>query len=88
MDDDELTDQRLVDVLVDLAREYATVTGTLCADMRVPKDLRDQLAAHTAEVLNELPAKVHRAIDPTYGLKDARVDWAGRVVPFDLDETG
>jgi hypothetical protein len=81
--DDELTNQRLVDILVLLAREYATVTNTLCADLRVPKDLRDQLAAHTAEVLGELPARVQRAVDPDYGLEDAKVDWAGRVIADD-----
>jgi hypothetical protein len=86
VDDDEPTNRRLVEILVLLAREYANVTSTLCADIRVPKDLRDQLAAHTAEVLSELPANVHRAVDPTYGLEDAKVDWAGRVVPFALNE--
>jgi hypothetical protein len=85
-DDNELANQRLVELLVLLAREYANVTSTLCADLRVPKDLRDHLAAHTAEVLSELPAKIHRAVDPTYGLEDVKVDWAGRVVPFDLGE--
>lgn len=86
MSDDELTNRRLVDILVLLAREYANVTNTLCADLRVPKDLRDQFAAHTAEVLGELPVKIRRAADPTHGLEDAKVDWAGRVVSFDLDE--
>jgi hypothetical protein len=81
--DDEPTNQRLVDTLVLLAREYADVTGTLCADLRVPKDLRDQLAAHTAGVLNELPARIRRAADPMYGLEDAKVDWAGRIVADD-----
>jgi hypothetical protein len=76
VDDGELTIRRLTKLLVLLAREYANVTGTLCADIRVPKDLRDQLVAHTAEVLDELSTKVRRAVDPAYGLEDAKVDWA------------
>jgi hypothetical protein len=85
-DDDELTNQRLIEILVLSAREYANVASTLCADIRVPKDLRDQLAAHTAEMLSELPANIHRAVDPTYGLEDVKVDWAGRFVQFSLNE--
>jgi hypothetical protein len=80
VDDDELTNRRLTDILVHLAREYANAASTVCADIRVPKDLRDQLAAHTADVLNELPTKIHRAVDPTYGLENAKVDWAGRII--------
>ena len=87
-EDGALTNQRLIEILVLLTREYANVTSTLCADIRVPKDLRDQLAAHTAEVLDELPTKIHRAVDPTCGLEHVKVDWAGRIVPFDLDEAG
>jgi len=61
--EDDLTPSRLLAVLAALAGEYANVAGALCGDIRVPKDLRDELAAHVAEVLAELPEQVRLAIE-------------------------
>lgn len=62
--DDDLAPSRLLAVLAALAGEYANVAGALCGDIRVPKDLRDELAAHVSEVLAELPEQVRSAIEP------------------------
>ena len=55
---DDLTPSRLLAVVTALAGEYANVAGLLCSDIRVPKDLRDDLATHVAEVLAELPDQI------------------------------